>query len=176
MLSRQRVKFVSFCSSRFSFVLFFFSCECTESRLSSIHRPRPRRSRRRTHRSRLQTNLTQGNVPLSTFTSTSYRSDDVSDEDIEEEQEEEEDVSMINADERQFLSPVSNLIGHLPPPDLVQSMMNDDYRHHLQQMADLSNQQRFHEQSMPFFGQDHVESTDPTAMPTSSLEKTILFH
>lgn len=164
-----------FCSSRFSFVfVFFFSCECTESRLSSIHRPRPRRSRRRTHRSRLQTNPTQGNVPLSTFTSTSYRSDDVSDEDIEEEQE--EDVSMLNTDERQFLSSVSNLIGHLPPPDLVQSMINEDYRHHLQQMADLSNQQRFHEQSMPFFGQDHVESTDPTAMPTSSLEKTILFH
>lgn len=102
-------------------------------------------------------NPTQGNAPLSTFTSTSYRSDDVSDEDIEEE--DEEDLSLINNDERQYLSSVPNLIGHLPPPDLVQSTINDEYCHHLQQMADLSNQQRFHEQSMP----------------TSSLEKTILF-
>lgn len=146
-----------------------FSCECTESRVSSSHRLRPRRPRRRTHRSRLQ-----GAAAMSTFTSTSYRSDNVSDGEIEEEEEEEEDLSIANADEQPYLSSVSNLIGHLPPPDLVQSTISEEYCHHLQQMADLSNQQRYHEQSMQFF--DNNDPSNPCPMPTTSLEKTLLFH
>ena len=150
----------------------FFSCQCTESRVSSSHRhPHRVPRRRRPHRSRAQ--VGQSGVPLSTFTSTSYRSDSPSD--VEEEVEEE--ISMMNPDETQYLSAVSNLMGHLPPPDLVQSTMGDEYCHHLQKMADLSNQQRFDEQSMPFFGQDdHSSQTEHSSMPTSSMEKTLLFH
>ena len=148
----------------------FFSCQCTESRLSSSHRPQPRVSRRRRpHRSRAQ--VGQSAAPLSTFTSTSYRSDSPSD--VEEE---EEDASTIHPDETQYLSAVSQLMGHLPPPDLVQSTMSDEYCHQLQKMADLSNQQRYDEQSMPFFGKDdHMSQTEQSPMPTSTLEKTVLF-
>lgn len=148
----------------------FFSCQCTESRVSSSHRHQHRvPRRRRPHRSRAQAG--QSGVPLSTFTSTSYRSDSPSDV------EEEEEISMMNQDETQYLSAVSNLMGHLPPPDLVQSTMGDEYCHHLQKMADLSNQQRFDEQSMPFFGQDdHSSQTEHSSMPTSSMEKTLSFH
>lgn len=97
---------------------------------------------------------------MSTFTSTSYRSDSASDE---------EDTSTINNDET---SPEP-----LPPPDLVQSTMNDEYCHRLQQMADLSNQQRLNEQSMPFFGKDdHSNNNETSQMPTTSLEKTLLFN
>ena len=149
------------------------SCECTESRVSSSHRRRSSRRRRpHGHRSRFQNNHahSHANAPLSTCASTSYRSDPPSDE------EEVEDMSVVNPDETAYLSSVSNLIGHLPQPDIVQSTMNEGYCHHLQQMADLSNQQRFHEQSMPFFGQDEHRTHDETnSMPTSSIEKSLLF-
>jgi hypothetical protein len=177
----------------------FSSCECTESRLSSSrrHRRAPshihhHRRRHRHHRSRLATTASHTNAqtsaPLSTFTSTSYRSGSLSDE-LEEEEEEgveededqargqEDNVCILNPNQTQYLSSVSNLMGHLPQPDLVQSTINDEYCHHLQQMADLSNQQRYNEQSMPFFGQDdHICNTEHSTMPTSSLEKTLLFH
>jgi len=96
---------------------------------------------------------------MSTFTSASYRSDSTSDVG---------DISTINNDD----IPARNL----PQPDIVQSTMNDEYCHHLQQMAELSNQQRFNEQSIPFFGKDdHVINTETSQMPTTSLEKTLLF-
>jgi hypothetical protein len=97
---------------------------------------------------------------MSTFTATSYRSDSPSDD---------EDISTINNDN------ISTR--NLPQPDIVQSTMNDEYRHHLQQMAELSNQQRYNEQSMPFFGKDdHVINTETSQMPTTSLEKSLLFN
>ena len=98
---------------------------------------------------------------MSTFTSTSYRSDSPSDD---------EDISTLNNDEISA--------EHLPPPDIVQSTMNDEYCHHLQQMAELSNQQRFNnEQSIPFFGKDdHVTNNQTSQMPTTSLEKRLLFN
>jgi hypothetical protein len=106
---------------------------------------------------------------MSTVTSTSYRSDSPSDD---------EDISVINNDDTQYLSFESQLL----QPDLVTSTnFNQDYCQHLQQMADLSNQQRFTEQSssstMPFFGQDdHLSNTECNEMPTSTLEKTVLFN
>jgi hypothetical protein len=130
------------------------SCECTESRVSSSRHHR----RRRPPRSRLYHR--RSSAPMSTFTSTSYRSDSPSDD---------EDISTINNDDISA--------EHLPQPDIVQSTMNEDYCHHLQQMADLSNQQRFTEQSIPFFGKDdHLINQDPSQMPTTSLEKTLLFN
>lgn len=100
---------------------------------------------------------------MSTFASTSYQSDSPSDDD------DDEDISSITHDD---LS-----IRNLPQPDIVQSTMNDEYRHHLQQMAELSNQQRYSEQSMPFFGKDDlVINTETSQMPTTSFEKTFLFN
>ncbi|CAF1236205.1 unnamed protein product [Adineta steineri] len=137
-------------------------CECTESRVSSSHNRHRRRFPSRIYQR-------QASAPLSTFTSTSYRSDSSSDNDDDDE-EEEEDILTVNNDE---ISP-----GHLPQPDIVQSTMNEGYCHHLQQMADLSNQQRFNNtQSIPFFGKDdHVINTETSQTPTTSLEKTLLFN
>ena len=105
---------------------------------------------------------------MSTFTSTSCRSDSASDD---------EDMSTVNNDDTQYLSSASNLTGHLPQPDIVQSTINEEYCHHLQQMADLSNQQRFTEQSIPFFGKDdHLLNTEESETPTTTLEKTLLFN
>ena len=99
---------------------------------------------------------------MSTFASTSYRSDSPSDDD-------DEDISTMNNDDISA--------GHLPQPDIVQSTLNEDYCHHLQQMAELSNQQRFNEQSMPFFGKDdHLINNETSQMPTTSFEKTLLFN
>ena len=135
----------------------FTSCECTESRVSSSHHHHRRPPRRRS-RSRLAQR--QFSAPSRTATTTSYRSSSESDD---------EDLSTINADDLRR--------EHLPQPDLIQSTMNDEYCQHLQQMADLSNQQRFNEQSIPFFGKDdHVTPNDPSQMPTTSLEKTLLFN
>jgi hypothetical protein len=137
-------------------MIFYPSCECTESRVSSSHHHNHRRRRR--PRSRVYHR--QMSAPMSTFTSTSYRSDLPSDD---------EDIStVVNED-------ISTR--HLPPPDIVQSTMNEEYCHHLQQMAELSNQQRFNEQSIPFFGKDdHLINTETSQMPTTSLEKTLLFN
>ena len=151
--------------------IFFRSCECTESRMSSSHyhhhhhhhhpHPHPHRRRRR-RRSQSRLHQRRSSAPMSTFASTSYRSDDPSDD-------EEEDLSTIHNEE------IST--GILPPPDLVQSTMTEEYRHHLQQMADLSNQQRLNEQSIPFFGKDDPLTNNETSqMPTTSLEKTLLFN
>ncbi|CAF1015074.1 unnamed protein product [Adineta ricciae] len=135
-------------------------CECTESRVSSSsHRHYPRRRARRV-RSRLCQR--QMSAPMSTFTPTSYQSDSSSDTG-------DEDILTVNNDEISA--------EHLPQPDIVQSTMNEEYCHHLQQMAELSNQQRFHEQSIPFFGQDdHLLNAETSQMPTSTLEKTLLFN
>ena len=140
--------------------LFFSSCECTESRVSSSsHRHYPRRRARRV-RSRLCQR--QMSAPMSTFTPTSYQSDSSSDTG-------DEDILTVNNDEISA--------EHLPQPDIIQSTMNEEYCHHLQQMAELSNQQRFHEQSIPFFGQDdHLLNAETSQMPTSTLEKTLLFN
>jgi hypothetical protein len=97
---------------------------------------------------------------MSTFTATSYPSDSTSDD---------EDISTINNDD------ISTR--HLPQPDIVQSTMNDEYCHHLQQMAELSNQQRFNEQSIPFFGKDDpLINKESSQMPITSFEKTLLFN
>jgi hypothetical protein len=137
------------------------SCECTDSRISSSRH-------RRRHRSHTNVNISrQTKTPRSTFTSTSYQSDLASDD---------EDMSTINNDDTQYLSSVSNLARHLPQPDIVQSTINEEYCHHLQQMADLSNQ-RFTEQSIPFFGKDdHLKTKEPSQMPTTSLEKSLLIN
>jgi hypothetical protein len=109
-------------------------------------------------------------------TVTSYRSDTPSDD---------EDMSIINNDDTQDLSSKSNLVGNIPQPDLVQSIKskntNEEYCHHLQQMADLSNEKRFHEQSssttIPFFGKDdNIIDTECNQLPTTILEKNILFN
>lgn len=142
--------------------IFSSSCECTESRMSSSHHHHHHHLHRRRRRLRSHSRLYQrrSSAPMSTFASTSYRSDSPSDD---------EDLSTINNDEISA--------GILPPPDLVQSTMNEQYCHHLQQMADLSNQQRLNEQSMPFFGKDdHVINNETSQMPTTSLEKTLLFN
>jgi hypothetical protein len=109
-------------------------------------------------------------------TGTSYRSDSSTDD---------EDRSTINNDDTQDLSFESNLIRNLPEPDLNTSIkstnLNQEYCHQLQQMADLSNQQRFHEQSssstLPFFGKDdHLMNTERNELPTTTLEKNLLFN
>jgi hypothetical protein len=116
----------------------------------------------------------QASAAMSTVTS--YRSDSPTDD---------EDGSTINNDDTQYLSSETNLIQNLPQPDLIASIkptnLNDKYCHHLQQMADLSNQQRFHEQSspttIPFFGKDDpVMDTECNELPTTTLEKTVLFN
>lgn len=76
-------------------------------------------------------------------------------------------MSTIVNDETPYVSSESNLRGRLPQPDIVQSMTGTVYCQHLQQMADLSNQTRYNEQSMPFFEQDEQES--------SSQEPTLLY-
>jgi hypothetical protein len=124
--------------------------------VSSSHHHQHRRRRR--PRSRVYQR--QASAPISTFASTSYRSDPPSDD---------EDISTVINEE------IST--GHLPQPDIVQSTMNEDYCHHLQQMAELSNQQRFNEQSIPFFGKDdHLKTKEPSQMPTTSLEKSLLIN
>ncbi len=159
--------------------IFTFSCECTESRLSSIAATSRRHHRRRRHHpsSRLNPHRTNSNIrrqtsaPMSTVTS--YRSDSPIDD---------EDQSTINNDDTQYLS---SEIRTLPQPDLIASIktpnLNQEYCHHLQQMADLSNQQRLNEQSssiaIPFFGKDdHLMNTQRNQMPTSTLEKNVLFN
>ncbi len=140
---------------------FHSSCECTESRVSSSHHHHHHHHRRRRHpRSHSRIYQRRFSAPMSTFTSTSYRSDSPSDD---------EDISTLNNDEISA--------EHLPQPDIVQSTLNDEYCHHLQQMAELSNQQRFNEQSIPFFGKDdHVTNNETSQTPTTSLEKTLLFN
>ncbi|UJR22863.1 hypothetical protein I4U23_025892 [Adineta vaga] len=134
-------------------------CECTESRVSSHHHHHHRR-RHRHPRSRLYQR--QASAPMSTITPTSYQSSSSSDND-------DEDILTVNNDEISA--------GHFPQPDIVQSTMNEEYCHHLQQMAELSNQQRFNEQSIPFFGKDdHLINTETSQMPTTSLEKNLLFN
>ena len=160
-----------------------FSCECTESRASTRSHPRVARRPRPTTPSRARRlnlhNLRSSDAPMSTAASTSSRSDSSTDDD------DDEDISTVHHDDTQYLSAVSNHVEHLPEPDLVASTkasnFNDEYCHHLQQMADLSNQQRSHEQSssstIPFFGKDdHVIDTQTDAMPTSDLEKAVLFN
>jgi hypothetical protein len=159
--------------------IFTFSCECTESRLSSIAATSRRHHRRRRHHpsSRLNPHRTNSNIrrqisaPMSTVTS--YRSDSPIDD---------EDQSTINNDDTQYLS---SEIQTLPQPDLIASIktrnLNQEYCHHLKQMADLSNQQRLNEQSssmaIPFFGKDdHLMNTERNQMPTSTLEKNVLFN
>ena len=108
-------------------------------------------------------------------TATSYRSDSPSDD---------EDRSTINNDDTQDLSQDLNGSRQLPQPDLIASIkstnLNEEYRHHLQQMANLSNQQRFNDESsstMPFFGKnDHVMDTECNELPTTNLEKNVLFN
>jgi len=109
-------------------------------------------------------------------TVTSYRSDSPSDD---------EDMSIINNDDTQYLSSTSNLVRNLPQPDLIQSTkpknINQEYCHHLQRMADLSNQKRFHKQSssttIPFFGKDdNLTDKESNQLPTTKLEKNILFN
>jgi len=110
-------------------------------------------------------------------TATSYRSDSRSDN---------EDMSTINDDDdTQDLPSESNVSRPLPPPDLVTSTksknLNQDYCHHLQQMADLSNHQRYNEQSssstIPFFGKDdHLMDTECNPLPTTTIEKNVLFN
>ncbi len=139
---------------------FHSSCECTESRVSSSHHHHHHLRRRRHPRSHSRIYQRRFSAPMSTFTSTSYRSDSPSDD---------EDISTLNNDEISA--------EHLPQPDIVQSTLNDEYCHHLQQMAELSNQQRFNEQSIPFFGKDdHVTNNETSQTPTTSLEKTLLFN
>jgi hypothetical protein len=100
---------------------------------------------------------------MSAFTTTSCRSDSSSDSG------DDEDLLTVNNDDISA--------GHLPQPDIVQSTMNEEYCHHLQQMAELSNQQRFNEQSLPFFGKDdHLINNEPSQLPTTSLEKSLLFN
>jgi hypothetical protein len=100
---------------------------------------------------------------MSAFTTTSCRSDSSSDSG------DDEDLLTVNNDDISA--------GHLPQPDIVQSTMNEEYCHHLQQMAELSNQQRFNEQSIPFFGKDdHLINNEPSQLPTTSLEKSLLFN
>jgi hypothetical protein len=107
---------------------------------------------------------------------TSYQSDSPVDD---------EDRSTINNDDTQYLSSEINLTRNLPQPDLVASIkpknLNQEYCHHLQQMADLSNQQRLNEQSssttIPFFGKDdHMMNTECNQLPTTTLEKNVLFN
>ena len=143
-------------------IKFNFSCECTESRVSSSHHHHHRRHRRSQSRSRSRLYQRQSSAPADTYTCTSYRSDSRSDD-------EHEDISTINNDN------ISTR--NLPQPDIVQSTMNQEYCHHLQQMAELSNQQRFNEQSIPFFGKDdHLIHNETSQMPTSALEKNLLFN
>lgn len=87
----------------------------------------------------------------------------------DENDDDEGDISTVNNDELAS--------DRLPPPDIVQSTMSDGYCQHLQQMAELSNQQRLSEQSIPFFGNDDpLLNTETSQMPTTSLEKNLLFN
>jgi hypothetical protein len=110
-------------------------------------------------------------------TATSYRTDSPTDD--------EDDTSTVNNDDTQDLLSQSNLTRNLPQPDLIKSIksknLNQEYVHHLQHMADLSNQQRFHEQSssttIPFFGKDdHVIDTEHNELPITTVEKNVLFN
>lgn len=75
-------------------------------------------------------------------------------------------MSTIVNEQTPYVSSESNLRGCLPQPDIVQSMTGNVYCQHLQQMADLSNQKRYSEQSMPYFEQDNQEcsSHEPTLL------------
>jgi hypothetical protein len=64
---------------------------------------------------------------MSAFTTTYCRSDSSNDSG------DDEDLLTVNNDDISA--------GHLPQPDIVQSTMNEEYCHYLQQMAELSNQQ-----------------------------------
>lgn len=109
-------------------------------------------------------------------TITSYKSDSVSDHDNE---------STANNDDTHDLSfELNGSQQQLPPPDLVASIkptnLNESYSQHLQQMADLSKQQLYHEQSssstIPFFGKDDpVMDTERDPLPTTNLERSVLF-
>jgi hypothetical protein len=110
-------------------------------------------------------------------TVTSYRSDSPSDT---------EDMSTtIDDDDAQDLLSELHVPRNLPPPDVVTSIkstnLNQEYCHHLQQMADLSNKQIYNEQSssstIPFFGKDdHLIGTERNEQPTTTLEKNVLFN
>ncbi|CAF2974254.1 unnamed protein product [Rotaria sp. Silwood2] len=59
---------------------------------------------------------------------------------------------------------------------LNQSTMNKDYCHYLQQMAELSSQQKFNEKFIKFFSDDHHLTKHQThKMPATSLGRTLLF-
>ena len=184
MLSRSRVSAIRYITrdhlhnDRLS-----SSCECTESRASTRSHPRVARRQRLTTPSRARRlnlrNLRSSDAPMSTVASSSSRSDSSSDDD------DDEDISTVHHDDTQYLSAVSNHVEHLPEPDVVTSIktsnVNNGYCHHLQHMAVFSNQQCSHEQSssstIPFFGKDdHVIDTQAAAMPTSDLEKAMLFN
>jgi hypothetical protein len=102
-------------------------------------------------------------------TATSYRSDSPVDD---------EDRSTINNDDTQYLS---SEIQNLPQPDIIASIkknpnLNEEYCHHLKQMADLANQQSSSE-TIPFFGKDdHLMNTECNQKPTTTLEKNLLFN
>lgn len=172
-------------SSKISFTenpsLSISSCECTESRPSSI-KASSRRRRSRPHNSsfsrfnsqRLHPNLhRQTSAAMSTVTSS--QSDSPTDDDDDE-----ADRSTLNNDDTQYLSSPDRLT-KLPPPDLVASIksttnFNDEYCQQLQQMAQFSKEQSS-QTEIPFFGKDdHVINTQCNELPTSTLEKNVLFN
>ena len=94
---------------------------------------------------------------------------------------EDEDRSTLNNDDTQDLSSSPNRTENLPPPDLVASIkaknFNDEYCQHLQHMAQLSNEQSSSQTEIPFFGKDdHAMNTQCNPLPTSTLEKNVLFN
>lgn len=89
-----------------------------------------------------------------------------------------EDRSTLNNDDTQDLSSSPT---HHPPPDLVTSIktknFNAQYCEHLQQMAQFSNEQSSSQTEIPFFGKDdHAMNTQCHPLPTSTLEKNVLFN
>ena len=159
--------------------IFIFSCECTESHLSSVitssrtvhHQRRSHRRQRHHPSSRLNPHRIHRQTNTAISTVTSYQTDSPTDD---------EDLSTINSDDTQCLSSQTKL----PQPDLVTSIkptnLNDEYCQHLQHMANLSNQQRLHEQSsettLPFFGKDdHIIDTQTNELPITILEKNLFF-
>ncbi|CAF2358780.1 unnamed protein product [Rotaria sp. Silwood2] len=163
-------------------------CECTESRASSVgpHHHRQRRPRQRRVPPDVQLNPSHTNSNKQRKTSahistiTSYQSDSLSDN----------EESTTNNDDIQELSLESNLIQNFSQPDIVMSIKssnsNEAYRHQLQQMAELSNLQRYDKQSsssssssttpVPFFGKDNsFADTEHNELITTKLEKNVRF-
>ncbi|CAF0750623.1 unnamed protein product [Rotaria sordida] len=163
-------------------------CECTGSRASSLG-PHHRRRRSRQQLRPLPTvqlnsshsnsnNQRRTNVPISTITSDQLDSSSDNEE------------SSTNNDDIQELSSDPNLIQHYPQSDLVMSIKptnsDQEYCQQLQQMADLSNRQRYNEQSssssspstttIPFFDKDNpFMDTEHNELMTTKLEKDVLF-